>query len=142
MKKFATAMIFFSILLCSCAGQTSGSQSIETDSGMSTVINSIRQDYEERGYTEVALPATFEELCLKLNIDSTLSSLACTDIETASPEMREAILAARNDIIYLAEGWYLKDEDIYMVWFDNVNREWGELPSFDTLFPGWDIPNQ
>lgn len=63
---------------------------------------------------------------------------AYLDYDSASPEMREKILAARNVIIYstdwVADGYSGCIQDV----------ETGEtiktLPTFSELFPGWDMP--
>ena len=64
--------------------------------------------------------------------------LAYLDYDSATPEMKEKILAARNQIIF-STSWVA---DGYSASIGNVKT--GEiirvLPSFSELFPGWDIP--
>ena len=63
---------------------------------------------------------------------------AYLDLDTATPDMQEKILAARNTIIFstdwVADGYEAYVEDI-------TSGEVLEiLPSFSELFPDWDLP--
>ena len=67
----------------------------------------------------------------------TLEELAHQDLETASPEQREAILNAREKIIYGGQSWTVNGA------LSLVDLETGTvtpLPEFSELFPGWDLP--
>lgn len=100
----------------------------------------MREYYEKLGYTEVERPSTFMQVCNELGVSSDVQALASMDIDSAPADMKEDILAARNEIIFSADGWYADKAGIYLVWFDNAKKEWGELPKFSELFPGWDLP--
>ena len=65
------------------------------------------------------------------------SQLAYMDVYTASPEAQQAILNARAKIIYGNQAW-TADGNASV-----VNLETGEVmrvPTFEELFPGWDLP--
>lgn len=65
------------------------------------------------------------------------SQLAYMDVYTASPEAQQAILSARAKIIYGDQAW-TADGNASV-----VNLETGEVmqvPTFEDLFPGWDLP--
>lgn len=102
----------------------------------------IRKSYEEKGYTEVDRAYTVEAVCDKLDIPAETRDLAYRKLEDASPEMQKLILEARMKIIYSSGSWYVDDGGMYMVWFNDNTREWGELPTFSALFPGWDVPTE
>lgn len=63
---------------------------------------------------------------------------ACLDYDTASPELRQKILEARN-VIICSEAWVA---DGYSACI--MDTETGEvvrtLPAFSALFPGWELP--
>lgn len=61
---------------------------------------------------------------------------AYLDLETASDEMKEKILEARNVIIY-ASDWSGDDNDAFYIDAEG-NAE--KLPHFSELFPDWDMP--
>lgn len=63
--------------------------------------------------------------------------IAYLDLESASPEMKEKILSARNQIIdsqcWAADGFTLELND-------EQGNVIGTVPYFSELFPGWDLP--
>ena len=62
---------------------------------------------------------------------------AYLDIDSASPELKEKILDARDAIIF-SKNWVA---DGYEAFVTNENDEVVEiLPEFSTVFPGWDLP--
>lgn len=63
---------------------------------------------------------------------------AYLDLDSASPAMKEKILASRNTIIY-SKDWVADGHTGYVT--DVVTGEIIEpLPSFSSLFPDWDLP--
>lgn len=62
---------------------------------------------------------------------------AYMDLETASPEMQEKILKAREEIIF-SQSWAADGCLGFLV--DLKTGEMTQLPSFSELFPGWDLP--
>lgn len=62
---------------------------------------------------------------------------AYMDLETASPEMQERILKAREEIIF-SQSWAADGVDLYLV--DLQTGERTQLPAFSELFPEWDVP--
>lgn len=65
------------------------------------------------------------------------SQLAYMDVNSASPETQQAILNARAEIIYGDQAWSLYG-DGYVV--DLKTGKATQVPKFEDLFPGWDIP--
>lgn len=141
MKKITAILLalVFTLTPCSATGHETQATAA-SDSVFQNAIKDIRQRYISLGYKEVQYPSTETEVCAQLGVNSELRDLAYMDIESASSDMRKKILEARQEIIYMADGWHLGDENVYIVWFDSINRVWGELPSFNELFPGWDVP--
>lgn len=62
---------------------------------------------------------------------------AYMDLETASPEIQERILKAREAIIF-SQSWAADGCLGFLV--DLETGEMTQLPSFSELFPGWDLP--
>ena len=65
------------------------------------------------------------------------SQLAYMDVYSASPETQQAILNARAEIIYGDQAWTATGNSFI------VDLETGEVkrvPTFEELFPGWDLP--
>ena len=65
------------------------------------------------------------------------SQLAYMDVYSASPEAQQAILNARAEIIYGDQAWTATGNSFI------VDLETGEVkrvPTFEELFPGWDLP--
>lgn len=94
----------------------------------------------------VGVFATAEQMIQdKANVQLTLEDIAQLsteeiahlDIDTADEETKEAILSARNEIIYsrewVADGYSMEVVDSE----GNVKRT---IPKFSELFPGWDLP--
>ncbi len=142
MKKVVVSLLVLSMLsVFSPATFAMESSEVQMDTFMQVEYEKIRNHYEKLGYTEVQLPSSIGEICIRADVDSYCRSLALTNIVDASPELKQEILKAREEIIYAADGWYADDKDLYVVWFDSTSREWGELPRFSDLFPGWDLPS-
>lgn len=72
--------------------------------------------------------------------EMTTEQLAYLDVESASKEMQEKILAARKEIIYSTD-WVADGYDMYI-----GNMATGEVerkvPHFSEVFPGWEIPTE
>lgn len=147
--------IFLALLLIPCAGAGfafAAEPEFDVDSAEQQVVDQemeafyevaaaqMREYYENLGYTEVKRPSTLEQVCDELGVASELQLLASMDVDSAPAEVKDDILAARREIIYSADGWYADNAGIYLVWFDNAKKEWGELPRFSELFPGWELP--
>lgn len=66
-----------------------------------------------------------------------VEQVANLDIDRASPQTQEAILAARAEIIFGDQAWSLNG-DGYVV--DLKTGEATQVPKFEDLFPGWDVP--
>lgn len=64
----------------------------------------------------------------------TTEGYAYMDIENASPELREKILAARCEIVYGTQAWTIGGV-AYRILPDGSKVP---LPEFSDLFPGWD----
>lgn len=73
----------------------------------------------------------------KITEQMTTEEIAHLDIDTADEETKEAILAARNEIIFsrewVADGYSMEVVDSE----GNIKRT---IPKFSELFPGWDLP--
>lgn len=63
--------------------------------------------------------------------------IAYLDIDWATPDVQEAILEARDEIIHGDQAWTV-DGAISM--FNPETGETEKLPEFSELFPGWDVP--
>ena len=142
MKKILALILM--LLSISSFGSASAIESstvqIEEDPFIEMASEEMRQRYEALGYTEVQLPARTRGICDEIDISSEIRFLAYMNIEDVSPEMQDRILEARREIIYKAGSWYVDDGSIYVVWGNDDTREWGEIPRFSELFPGWDPP--
>ncbi|MCI8303232.1 MAG: S-layer homology domain-containing protein [Lawsonibacter sp.] len=66
-----------------------------------------------------------------------LEDLAYQNLESASPEQKAAILAAREKIIYGGQSWTV-DGSLSLI--DLETGAVTPLPEFSDLFPGWDLP--
>lgn len=86
--------------------------------------------------TNVAFASGLETSCVDMAL-AEAAQIAYLDLEDASAEMREEILAAREEIIFstdwVADGYtaYVEDQD------GNIIRT---LPAFSEVFPDWDLP--
>ena len=73
----------------------------------------------------------------KITEQMTTEEIAHLDLASADKETKEAILAARNEIIFshewVADGYSMEVVDSE----GNVKRT---IPKFSELFPGWDLP--
>ena len=97
----------------------------------------IQEKMAQQGYTQV--PAeSIPQMLSDAEIDPETFELAYSDIETASPEQREEILAARRQVAYSVKEWYVDNGDTYLVAVNDGRKEWHEMPTFAELFPGWD----
>lgn len=63
--------------------------------------------------------------------------IAYLDIDRAVPEVQEAILKARDEIIHGDQAWTV---DGAVTMFDPKTGETEKIPEFSELFPGWDVP--
>lgn len=63
--------------------------------------------------------------------------IAYLDLESASPEMKEKILSARNQIIF-SQTWVADGFCAYVT--DSEDTVIAVVPCFSELFPDWDIP--
>ena len=63
--------------------------------------------------------------------------IAYLDLESASPEMKEKILSARNRIIF-SQCWVADGFTLELC--DEKGNVIGAAPNFSELFPGWDLP--
>lgn len=63
--------------------------------------------------------------------------VAHMDLDSASPATKEAILAARNEIIYGDQAWTVNGA-VTLIDLENGTEE--KIPEFSELFPGWDVP--
>lgn len=61
--------------------------------------------------------------------------LAYMDTATASPEMKEAIIAARREIVYGDQAWTV-DGALSIIHADGTEEK---LPEFSSLWPDWDL---
>ena len=84
------------------------------------------------------LSAAAPEEAVVISDLETAAAYAYLDLETASPELADTILAARNTIIYhstwVADGYKAQIVDVA------TGEVLEEVPTFSELFPGWDIP--
>lgn len=86
--------------------------------------------------TNVAFASGLETSCVEYGA-AEAAQIAYLDLEDASAEMREEILAAREKIIFstdwVADGYtaHVEDQD------GNIIRT---LPAFSEVFPDWDLP--
>ena len=62
--------------------------------------------------------------------------LAYMDINLASADLREAILEARNQVIF-SVPWAADGVSAYIVYEDGTKEA---LPQFSDVFPNWEIP--
>jgi len=67
---------------------------------------------------------------------SAASEYAYMDIDSASPEMHEKILEARETIIF-SQSWAVDGVEAYVIDVDGTIEV---LSKFSELFPGWDVP--
>ena len=84
------------------------------------------------------LSAAAPEEAVVISDLETAAAYAYLDLETASPELADTILAARNTIIYhstwVADGYKAQIVDVA------TGEVLEEVPTFSELCPGWDIP--
>lgn len=104
---------------------------------MSDAERDVRASLKSRGFTEVPT-ASVPQLLSDADIDPETYALAYSDIDSASPEQREKILAARREVAYSVGEWVLDTEESYVASIDYNTMEWHEPPKFSELFPGWD----
>lgn len=105
-------------------------------------VDVLSQYYEAKGYVEVVRPSTPEEVKAQLTVDSRTSELAYMDLDSASKDMKDDILAARREIIY-STSWYVDNGFIGSpVRINPEKGEWSRTPKFSELFPGWDVPTE
>lgn len=136
-----SVMVVVSMLATSVFAVTSEAGENSLDDDFSKVAAKMaREHYKELGYAEVESPITKESIRSCADISSECVELAYMDIDNAPVELQQEILDARREIIYKADGWYVANGGVYVTWFDDEEKTWGELPTFEELFPGWDVP--
>lgn len=157
MKKSFTVLLAIVMclgLLCVSAAATTGKDEIMNTSSANAEMQEVpladsfsemaakmaREHYEELGYIETRSPFAKENIRTCSDISSECIELAYMDVNSAPAEMQKEILDARREIIYKADGWYVDNGSVYVTWFDDDEKTWGELPTFDELFPGWEVP--
>lgn len=134
-------MVVVSMLSTSVFAVTSDAgENSSADDFSKVAAKMAREHYEELGYVEVESPITKENIRSCADISSECVELAYMDIDNAPVELQQEILDARREIIYKADGWYVADGRVYVTWFDDAEKTWGELPTFEELFPGWEVP--
>lgn len=104
---------------------------------MNDAEREVRASLKSRGFTEVSA-APVPQLLHNAEIDPETYALAYSDIDSASPEQREKILAARRQVAYSVDEWVADTEGSYIASIDYNTMEWHEPPKFSELFPGWD----
>lgn len=101
----------------------------------------LEKDLAEQGYTKVA-PITKQSSLASIDVAPKTRALAYADFETATPAQQEKILAARNEVIFSAEGWYDDQGGVYAVNVNEESKTYQEVPKFSELFPDWDVPTE
>lgn len=148
MKKIVSLMLAFvmSLVVCAPTFAIEGEERLANaefyDVATQEIPNQsaeekIREHYKELGYTEVKNRYKVAEHS-SWGVSPECVELAYLELNSASPELQEKILAARQQIIYKAN--WRANEDVYITWFDGKEKIWAELPTFDELFPDWEIP--
>lgn len=99
----------------------------------------LEKDLAEQGYTKVA-PITKQSSLASIDVAPKTRALAYADFEKATPAQQEKILAARNEVIFSAEGWYDDQSGVCAVIVDEKTKTYREVPKFRELFPGWEVP--
>lgn len=75
-----------------------------------------------------------------LDIDPEILELAYSDLDSAVPEMKEKIRAARNEIIFHPSMGWSAAEAIFSASVDYEAKVVTLQPRFEDLFPGWEVP--
>lgn len=101
-----------------------------------TQVQIFRDAYLAAGWTEV----NGDKMSRESNIAPETLELAYMDIDKADGELREKILAAREEVIYNHSWVNDKIEGVMMGSVDSKNRQFSITPKFSDLFPGWDVP--
>ncbi len=101
----------------------------------------LEKDLAEQGYTKVA-PITKQSSLASIDVAPKTRALAYADFEKATPAQQEKILAARNEVIFSAEGWYDDQGGVYAVNVNEESKTYQEVPKFSELFPDWDVPTE
>lgn len=98
-------------------------------------VESLNSDNQSQS-VQKELAAAFEQAHLE-DVQAA-QAYAYLDLESASEEMKEKILEARNTIIF-SQGWTTEGVFAYVEHSDGTIEV---LPQFSDLFPGWDIPTE
>lgn len=80
-----------------------------------------------------AFATTISDEVLK---EEDIQQLAEMPLDTATPEMKEKILEARNEIIF-GQSWAADGVELYVERRDGTVEK---VPEFSELFPGWEVP--
>ena len=107
------------------------------ENDMSDAERDVRAWLESQGYTEVPTASVPQRLS-DADIDPETYALAYSDIDSASPEQREKILAARREVAYSVDEWVVDTAGGFDASFNSNTMEWHVPPKFSELFPGWD----
>lgn len=129
-----TALVVFTTV----AASANASEAL-TDEEKEELVKMVHEDLERRGYTEAA-PVSAARARASIDVPPEVLELAYSDLETASPEKKQEILEARNQVIYSAKNWYVDEGGLYFVSIDENTKTWRQVPKFSELFPGWDPP--
>lgn len=138
MKKILTllaAALVVSLLAVSASAATAGNE--EAIAAAKKEREEMRQDYLKAGWKDITNELQAEAQADE--IDPETWELAHRDLEAAATEEeKEAILAARNEIIH-SYSWGTDGVTAYVL--DPEEKEFGFTPSFSELFPeDWDVP--
>lgn len=93
-----------------------------------------RQVYTQKGYTEVPAQQTF---AVQEEFPQEVYDLAYMDLDKAEGQLKREILMARRKIAF-SYDW--GTEACVAVEWDDEAKTFSLLPSFEDLFPGWDVP--
>jgi len=94
-----------------------------------------RQVYTQKGYTEVPAQQAF---AVREEFPQEVYDLAYMDLDKAEGQLKREILMARRKIAF-SYDW--GTEACVAVEWDDEAKTFSLLPSFEDLFPGWDVPN-
>ena len=97
----------------------------------------MAQALREAGW-DVVVESPQTALAALDGVDQSVYDLAYSDLESASPEQKAAIRAAREKIIY-SSSWSADDSSFGFL-VKAATKEIVISPRFQDLFPGWEVP--
>lgn len=97
----------------------------------------MAQALREAGW-DVVVESPQTALAALDGVDQSVFDLAYSDLESASPEQKAAIRAAREKIIY-SSSWSADDSSTGFL-VKAATKEIVISPRFQDLFPGWEVP--